>query len=175
MHKLSICIPTFNRYQHLVNCLNSIILNTNYREEDVQICVSDNCSTDETESVVHNAQEKIDIVYKKNKSNIGMARNFLEVVNMADGEYVWIIGDDDLLMPTALENLLKIIDQNIDVDLFYINEFDLTAEYVLSRPQPFDTTDLPNDMKRKSLWRQGCSGPLILDTFQATFSNSAIF
>jgi len=153
MHKLSICVPTYNRCQHLVNCLNSIILNKNYRKEDIQVCVSDNCSTDETESVVHNAQEKIDIVYKKNKSNIGMARNFLEVVNMADGEYVWIIGDDDLLMPTALEGLTKIIDQNSDVDLFYINEFDLTAEYVLSCPQPFDTANLPNNMNRKSLWK----------------------
>jgi len=92
-------------------------------------------------------------VYKKNKSNIGMARNFLEVVNMADGEYVWIIGDDDLLLPTALEGLTKIIDQNSDVDLFYINEFDLTAEYVLSCPQPFDTANLPNNMNRKSLWK----------------------
>jgi glycosyltransferase involved in cell wall biosynthesis len=138
----------------LVNYLNSIILNTNYRKEDVQICVSDNCSTDLTETVVRSAQEKIDIVYRKNESNIGMARNFLEVVNMADGEYVWIIGDDDLLMPTALEKLIKIISQNSDVDLFYINEFDLAAEYVLSYPQPFDTIGLPNDMKRKSLWKE---------------------
>ena len=57
--KLSICIPTYNRSKHLKNCLNSIILNLNYRKEDVQICVSDNCSTDETESVVRHAQEEI--------------------------------------------------------------------------------------------------------------------
>ncbi len=154
MHKLSICIPTYNRYQHLTNCLNSIILNTNYQKEDIQICVSDNCSTDETESVVRDAQEKIDIVYKKNKSNVGMARNFLEVVNMADGEYIWIIGDDDLLLPPAIEALTQLIDRNSDVDLFYINEFDLTAEYVLSCPQPFDTRNLPSNMKRKSLYKQ---------------------
>lgn len=154
MHKLSICIPTYNRYQHLTNCLNSIILNTGYQEKDVQICVSDNCSTDLTEEVVRSAQEKIDIVYRKNESNIGMARNFLEVVNMADGEYVWIIGDDDLLMPMALEKLINTISQNSDVDLFYINEFDLTAEYVLGCPQPFDTRLLPDDIKRKSLYSQ---------------------
>ncbi len=154
MHKLSICVPTFNRCQHLVNCLNSITANTNFQKKDIQICVSDNCSTDATEAVVQSAQEITDIVYRKNENNIGLARNFLEVVNMADGEYVWLIGDDDLLLPTALEELIKIINKNSEVDLFYINEFNLTAEYVLSFPQPFDTTNLPSDMSRKSTWRQ---------------------
>ena len=82
--KISICIPTYNRCKHLSNCLNSIILNTNYNKSDVQICVSDNCSTDETEAVLHQAQKKIDIVYKKNKKNIGIPRNFLNVISMAD-------------------------------------------------------------------------------------------
>ena len=54
--KLSICIPTYNRCAHLANCLNSIILNTNYNKNDIQICVSDNCSADETEAVVRQSQ-----------------------------------------------------------------------------------------------------------------------
>jgi len=150
MHKLSICIPTFNRQHHLVNCLNAIILNKNYRKEDVQICVSDNCSTDETESVVRDAQKKIDIVYQKNDYNV-LSANIVEVVDMADGEYVWIIGDDDMLLPSALEEVVNLIDKNRDVDFFYINNFDLTAEYVLERPQPFDTNNLPEWAKKESL------------------------
>ncbi len=153
MHKISICIPTFNRCGHLANCLNSIILNTNYSKKDVQICVSDNCSTDETEDVVRHAQEKIDIVYNKNNKNLGLSGNFINVVNMADGEYVWIIGDDDLLLPTALEEIVKITNQNRDSDYFYINSFHLEAEYVLSRPQPFDTANIPGSMKKFSSWK----------------------
>ena len=137
--KVSICIPTYNRCQHLSNCLNSIILNTNYSKNDVQICVSNNCSTDETEAVVRHAQKKIDIVYKKNKKNLGIPGNFLNVINMADGEYAWLIGDDDLLMPNAFERLLKTIDQNNGVDFFYINSFHLTTEYVFEQQQPFNT------------------------------------
>jgi glycosyltransferase involved in cell wall biosynthesis len=153
MHKLSICIPTFNRCSHLSNCLNSIILNTNYNKKDVQICVSDNCSTDETEAVVLHAQKKINIIYRKHEKNLGMSRNFLNVVDMANGEYVWIIGDDDLLMPSALKESLKIIDQNNDIDFFYINSFHLTTEFVLDADQPFDTKYLPIDMKRFSKWK----------------------
>ena len=153
MHKLSICIPTFNRCAHLSNCLNSIILNTSYNKKDVQICVSDNCSTDETEAVVRHAQEKIDIVYRKNKTNLGMSINFLNVINMADGKYAWIIGDDDLLMPNTFERLLKIMDQNNGVNFFYINSFHLATEYVFEQHQPFDTKNLPIKMEEFSKWR----------------------
>lgn len=152
MHKLSICIPTFNRCTHLANCLNSIILNTGYNKKDIQICVSDNCSTDETEAVVRQAQKKIDIVYNQNKKNLGLAGNFINVVNMADGEYVWIIGDDDLLLPNALEGIVMLTDQNRDSDYFYVNSYHLDTEYVLSHPKPFDTANLPNNMKKFSSW-----------------------
>ena len=153
MFTLSICIPTFNRCNHLANCLNSIILNIGYNKNNVQICVSDNCSTDETESVVRHAQKKIDIVYRKNTKNLGVTRNFLNVINMADGKYVWLIGDDDLLMPNTFERLLEIIDQNNSVDFFYINSFHLTTEYVFEQHQPFDTKNLPLKMERFSEWR----------------------
>jgi len=151
--KVSVCIPTYNRCQHLANCLNSIILNVNYPKDDVQICVSDNGSTDETEAIVCHAQKRIDIVYRKNIKNIGIPRNFLHVVNMADGKYVWLIGDDDLLMPDTFERLLKIINQNNSVDFFYINSFHLTTEYVFEQRQPFDTKNLPIKMERFSEWR----------------------
>jgi len=149
--KLSICIPTYNRSKHLSNCLQSLILNKNIHSQEIQVCVSDNCSIDDTEMVVRHAQEKIDIVYHKNEENIGIPRNFLNVVDMASGEFVWLIGDDDLLIPTALEDLLEIINQNNNVDFFYINSFHLTSEYVFDHPQPFDTINLPIDMERFSL------------------------
>ena len=108
--RLSICIPTFNRASHLNNCLNSIISCRLNSELKFQVCVSDNHSTDDTENVVRNAQSSTDIKYHKNSSNLGHARNYLNVVNMADGDFIWLIGDDDLLMPFAIENLYKLIE-----------------------------------------------------------------
>ena len=37
---------------------------------------------------------------------------------MADGDFIWLIGDDDLLMPYAIEDLYKLIDGHPDVDFF---------------------------------------------------------
>ncbi|MFH1263753.1 MAG: glycosyltransferase family 2 protein [Pseudomonadota bacterium] len=145
--QLSICIPTYNRSAHLRNCLNSTILNRSRERIDFEICVSDNASTDDTPEVVRRAQEKIPIRYQRQSENLGMARNILRVVEMAKGDFVWIVGDDDLLLPHALEKLSALIQSHPSVEYFYINSWHLSAQHVLSLPQPFDTSDLPTNMK----------------------------
>lgn len=155
--KISICIPTFNRAQYLTNCLQSIVSNEVKSSVDFEVCISDNCSTDNTEQVVRRAQvssthENDTIRYRKNPHNLGIPRNFLNVVEMASGDFIWLIGDDDLLLPHALRELSGLIAQHPEVDFFYINSFHLTTEYVLSFAQPFETSNLPNEMTPFSSW-----------------------
>ncbi len=150
--KLSICIPTYNRASHLANCLQSILFNKSRSKIDFQVCVSNNGSTDETERVVFSAQDQMPIKYRKNSDNLGISQNFLDVVEMADGEFVWIIGDDDLLLSDTIHRLSEIISQHSDVDYFYINSFHLTTQHVFSFPQPFDISNLPVNMEPFSSW-----------------------
>jgi glycosyltransferase involved in cell wall biosynthesis len=150
--RISICIPTYNRATHLSNCLQSIFLNKSRLAIDFEVCVSDNCSTDETEEVVRRVQAVMDIRYQKNSENLGVPGNFLNVVAMARGEFVWLIGDDDLLIPNALERLNLLIDGYPSVDFFYVNAYFLTAQYVQSFCQPFDTVNLPKKLKPFSCW-----------------------
>lgn len=150
--KLSICIPTYNRANHLADCLNSILLSDPQLGLNFQICVSDNHSTDGTEEVVRRAQAKLDIKYCKNASNLGIPRNFLNVVSMADGDFIWLIGDDDLLMPNAVSDLYRLIDGHPNVDFFYVNSYHLHTEYLQGFPSPFDTANLPRNMTPFSSW-----------------------
>ena len=150
--KLSICIPTYNRAHHLTNCLNSIIKCKSRSSLKFEVCISDNHSTDNTEEVVRDVMSSIDIKYHKNTSNLGIPRNFLNIVSMADGEFIWLIGDDDLLMPYAIEELYKLIDSHAGVDFFYVNSFHLTTEFLNDYPAPFDTVNLPNNMDPFSKW-----------------------
>lgn len=147
MYKLSICIPTFNRAAHLENCLHSLLKNKQNSKVDFQICISDNGSSDNTKAVVERAQQHMNIKYHRNEVNIGIPRNFLNVVGMADGEFAWLIGDDDLLIPSSIEKLYSLIEKHPSVDFFYINSFHLMTEFVFSYPQPFDTANLPKNMK----------------------------
>lgn len=146
-YKLSICIPTYNRAAHLTNCLQSLISITQTSQFDFEVCVSDNCSSDHTEQVVRNAQGIFPIKYHRNDSNLGMTKNFLKVVEMAKGEFVWLIGDDDLLLPSALIDLFDLFAKFPNVDFFYVNAFHLKTEFIFSFKQPFNIMNLPKDMR----------------------------
>ena len=112
-----------------------------------QVCISDNCSTDNTEAVVKSYKNKLDIKYLKNKNNIGRTKNYINVVNIADGEFVWLLGDDDLLHFNAISQLSSLLSKHKNCDFFYINASHLTTEYVLSFDQPFDINNLPECME----------------------------
>ena len=149
--KLSICIPTYNRAEHLDNCLHSIANAAASGDFAFEVCISDNCSTDETKQVVTRHKVALNLRYHCNDSNLGIPRNFLQVVSMAGGDFVWLIGDDDLLMPYALERMIGLIEKNPDVDFFYANSFHLNAEYLDGFSAPFDVKYLPKDMEPFSL------------------------
>lgn len=99
-----------------------------------------------------------------------MAGNILKAAEMADGEFVWLIGDDDLLLPDALEHALELIKQNPEVDYFYVNSYLLSAQLVLSFPQPFDTANLPAIMKRFSSWRTTSGQMMFMDLIDPKIS-----
>lgn len=159
--KVSICIPTFNRARHLENCLNSIILCKQLSSFDFQVCVSDNNSSDDTLEVVRSAQSLIEIKYHKNSENFGIPRNFINVVSMADGEFAWLIGDDDLLIPDAMNRLHSLIVRHPAVDFFYVNSFHLNTEFLQKYSSPFDTKYLPKDMLPFSQWREDGEMPFL--------------
>ena len=73
---LSICIPTYNRSEKLDNCLNSILISIqNVKERNFEICISDNCSSDNTEKIVKKYKNLFEINYHKNNDNLGFAFN----------------------------------------------------------------------------------------------------
>ena len=149
--KISICIPTYNRSDNLCNCLESLLLNENTSSIDYEICISDNFSSDNTQEVVGIFKDKLPIKYHRNCFNSGRVNNYLNVVNLAKGDFVWLIGDDDLLLPKAIFNLNKIILNNSGVDFFYINSYCLDSEYLKKFKQPFNTKNLPK-MPKFSKW-----------------------
>ena len=67
---LSICIPTYNREKCLQQCLDSIV-NQKAFNANIEIVISDNASSDNTDELVKKYQEKYtNISYKKNKENL---------------------------------------------------------------------------------------------------------
>ena len=65
---LSICIPTFNRVKCLRNCLDSIYQSKKNSSLNFDVCISDNNSTEDVDSVVKDYNDKLKIRFNK-KSN----------------------------------------------------------------------------------------------------------
>jgi glycosyltransferase involved in cell wall biosynthesis len=145
--RLSICIPTYNRGERLADCLNSIrIAGEAVGSFGWEVCISDNGSSDATSAVVKTYSPLLPLRYHRNPHNLGIPRNFINVVRMAEGEFCWLLGDDDLLVPEALRELAWILDTKTDVDFLFVNSYSLTTEYVDSHVRPFDTRKLPEAM-----------------------------
>ena len=112
---ISICIPTYNRSKHLLNCLNSLLLQTDLNFE---VCISDNGSNENIYDLITPYKEKLNIKFSRNEKNLGAASNFLKVASMASKKFIWFLGDDDLLVPNAIKEVSSLIKDNQDCDFF---------------------------------------------------------
>lgn len=120
MIKLSICIPTFKRPMLLEKSLNSILNSTNAHKGNLEVIISDNDPDESARSVFLNFQKLesgIEIRYYSNKKNYGPGYNYFQAVKYATGDFAWLIGDDDLIIPRSIDLLLLIIESNSDIDL----------------------------------------------------------
>ncbi len=128
---LSICVPTFNRVAQLDRLLASIVKQK--QSSLIEVCISDNCSTDETEDIVKKYKASLHINYRKNLSNIGFARNYLNVIGLAVGQFLWVVGDDDIIIDGALDYLISKITNNHHVSLFHVPAYFHGRESYFSR------------------------------------------
>lgn len=148
---ISICIPTYDRPEQLLNCINSLSLQT---KKNFEVCISDNCSKVNIKKLIQPFKKKLKIKFKKNNKNLGFAVNLLKVSQMASGEFIWFLGDDDLLIPSAIKKLTQIIEANYNADFFWVNSFYLDSLYLKKFKEPFNTKFLPKKMKPHSLLKK---------------------
>lgn len=119
--KLSICVPTYNRANTLELLLESIYKQIGNHKSEVEICISDNASQDNTECVVQNYYEKLNINYYKQKQPIHAVLNWDYAIDkMPRGEYVLMVGDDDIIINNGIHRMIELI-TNYKSDYYYLN------------------------------------------------------
>lgn len=165
-YKLSICIPTLNRGSYIGETLESIV---SQWEAGVEIVIVDGGSTDNTEQVVNSFQRNFpDIRYVKrdsseNKpSNEGFDRDCNHAVELAGGEYCWLMTDDDLLVPGAIRRVLKEVETKYAVIVVSveIQNKDLSKTLIAKRPE------MPEDrIYQQDEWNQFATNTLSHLTF----------
>lgn len=111
--KLSICIPTFNRHKIIGRTLHSILSQIGPYKDLVEIIVSDNHSDVPVGDIVKSLSEQFDVPvrYVYQPENIDSEPNFQYLINNSIGEYIHLVGDDDLLAPFFYATFMPYIKQ----------------------------------------------------------------
>ncbi len=154
---LNITIPTFNRCHDLANLLRSIELEVEslIRKEDVSVTVLDNQSDDSTAEICNSFANRLPgFFYSKHLTNLGLTRNMYEGLAHSRGEYVWMIGDDETVLPGALNRILEQIRSN-PRDLYIFN--------YSSEPSEANTPHLKSNYDRSICDRSDLLNNLVLD------------
>ena len=112
---LSVCIPTYNFGSFIGETLASIVPQAG---EEVEIVVLDGASTDNTGEVVQSFRTDFDrLAYVRMPEKGGIDKDMALAVSHAHGEYIWLFGADDVMLPGAVETVLDRIRSLADVYL----------------------------------------------------------
>ena len=134
--KLSICIPTYNRAQFIVETIQSVISQAG---DNVEIVIVDGASTDNTTEVVNGFRQNFsNLIYYCSEKNMGVDRDMARTIELSRGDYCWMLSDDDLLKPGAINRILEEIGSGYEIYLCNVTACSLTMKprhdrYWLSR------------------------------------------
>jgi abequosyltransferase len=162
-YELSICIPTLNRGDYIGETLESI---ASQLQDGIEVVIVDGGSTDKTEQVVNSYKQSFaNIRYakkdktKRQPSNEGFARDCNYAVELAMGNYCWLMTDDDILIPGAISKILSKTRQGypLIVASVEVRNKDLTKVLIPRRPNLLhDEIYKPSEWNRFAAEAGGC-------------------
>lgn len=103
---ISIILLTYNSEDYIEDSLISLI-NQDYA--NFQIVISDDCSTDSTVEIIKRVikQIRVQVVFNKNDSNLGIGGNLNKAMSLCDGDIVVAAAGDDLSRKDRLTQICK--------------------------------------------------------------------
>jgi glycosyltransferase involved in cell wall biosynthesis len=110
---VSVCIPTYNYAHFLPQAIGSVLAQT---YGDFELIVSDNASTDETQSVLASYDDPR-IKLFRNDHNLGLFENFNRCLELATCDLVKFVCADDWLAPSYLEDAVAVMESHPEAAL----------------------------------------------------------
>lgn len=119
---ISVLIPVYNIGRvYLSKCIDSI-LNGHY--QNFEICLVDDCSSNketiETLEEYAKKDKRIKVKYRKENGHISRTTN--DALEMATGEFVALVDNDDELTEDALYCVAKVLNDDKTIDFIYSDE-----------------------------------------------------
>lgn len=115
--KFSVLLPTRNRADLVARAIETV---RRQDHADWEVVVSDNASEDDTESVVRRFADPR-VRYHRTASYVPVTENWNRALELSDGEYVVMLGDDDGLLRGCLSTLERLAGGHGTPDVLSLN------------------------------------------------------
>ena len=115
---VSVFMPTYNQ-EHLITEAIESVLAQDY--SDWELIIGDDCSTDKTYQIAKQFQLKYpDKIYlTRNANNLGITKNFNNILKKCSGKYVAFFAGDDIFLPNKLSSQVSLMQTSSDIILSY--------------------------------------------------------
>jgi len=110
--KLSIVVATRNRADLLNVLLKSIAEATVVDGDNTELIILDNFSNDNTREVIKIWRPRLDFLLLENDKNFRGSMQYGKLISAAKGDWIISPGDDDVFIPTSLNNLANLCRTN---------------------------------------------------------------
>jgi len=108
---LSIVVPTRNRMQYAIFAIQNILL---IQDSRLELVVQDNSDSPDLKSWIKANIKDSRLVYNFTEKPLSFIDNFNSAIEIATGEYICIVGDDDGVIPEIMNAAEYISEKSID-------------------------------------------------------------
>ncbi len=144
---VSICFPTFNASDYIEIVLDSI---KNQIYKNIQVVICDDKSDDETLALIEKYKGALDIKLIRNKINRGVACSVAECIKNADGEFLCMLGHDDIIHKEKVSKQIQIMkSKNCSISFHSLGQFDWKIKKISK--ENYYTYKFKEDVKNISL------------------------
>ena len=159
---VSVAVITYNSSRYVLETLESIKAQT---YQNIELIVSDDCSTDTTVQICKEWIEKNKARFVRTQivtveKNTGVSANCNRAEDACQGEWVKLIAGDDLLLPNCIQDYVSFILLNNDV-VYVFGKIQIFGgekeqrEFFSKNVFDYSFFELSTSQQLERLWKQG--------------------
>tara|TARA_R110001606_G_scaffold344872_2_gene493635 strand:+ start:302 stop:1222 length:921 start_codon:yes stop_codon:yes gene_type:complete len=117
-YSVSVLIITYNHEDFILDTLESVEAQG---FNSIQVVIGDDASTDKTKEIIESfsSRSKFDYISLFNSENKGITENFNNCLSLCSGEYIFLLGGDDLFCPNKIESQFVFMEKNPNIVISY--------------------------------------------------------
>lgn len=113
---INVIIPAYNCRATLGRTLSSLVAQT---DPNFEVIIVDDCSTEDLKSIVDDYTNKLNIIYIRNKQNLGCGMSRQVGIDNSTQKFITFLDSDDMFMPYTVETFNSIIEANPDTEYLH--------------------------------------------------------